>query len=282
MIHQLRITTLVENTVGRPDLLAEHGIAFWVEADGFRLLFDTGQGKVLGHNARKLGVPLDSADAVAFSHGHYDHTGGLAEVLGARPDVPIYLHPAAREPKYARGPRPPHRAIGMPEPAEAALRSHRGPITWTRGPTEIRPGMVLTGEIPRRTQFEDVGGPFFCDAECQTPDPLADDQALCIETPSGAVVVLGCAHSGVVNSLDYLAELTGASRFRAVLGGMHLVRADAERLDATIAALQRYDPRVLAAGHCTGPRAVTALWAALPDRCVPCAAGSFFRFDDEA
>jgi len=278
MVRELRITTLVENTAGRPELLGEHGIAFWIEADGFRILFDTGQGRVLGHNAERLGIAPTAADAVVLSHGHYDHSGGLAEVLGARRDLPVFLHPAALRPKYAHCVQPPHRAIGMPVSTAEALGSQGDRVTWTRGPTELGPGILLTGEIPRRTDFEDVGGPFYCDTACDTPDLLADDQALSIPTASGPVVVLGCAHAGVVNTLDYLAELTGTSRVRAVLGGMHLVRADAKRIEATIAALERYGVAVLAPAHCTGSRAVARLWTAFPERCRECSVGSRFVF----
>jgi len=282
MVHDLRIATLVENTAGEPALLGEHGLAFWIEADGLRILFDTGQGKVLRHNAARLSIPVDAADAIVLSHGHFDHTGGLAEVLGVRRDVSLYLHPAALGPKYARRSQTPHRAIGMPESAATAVASRGDRVVWTRGPTELRPGILLTGEVPRRTDFEDVGGPFFCDAECEAPDPLMDDQALSIHTSSGPVVVLGCAHSGVVNTLDYVAELTGESRVRAVLGGMHLVRADARRLDATVAALERYEVALLGPAHCTGGRAAFRLRKRFPEGCVKCAAGSTFHFGGEA
>ena len=134
----------------------------------------------------------------------------------------------------------------------------------------------MTGEIPRRNAFEDTGGPFYLDRACTEPDPLLDDQALYIETSAGLVVVLGCAHAGVVNTLDYIAELTGRQQVYAVLGGMHLVRASAERLEATVEALKRYGVQKIGTAHCTGMRAATYLWSRLPDQCFECSVGSVF------
>ena len=104
---------LAENTVRGANLLAEHGLAFWIEADGHRILFDTGQGKVLRHNAEHLEIPLDTAEMVVISHGHFDHTGGLKDVLGAAGQIDLYLHPAALDKKYYREKTPPHRSIGI-------------------------------------------------------------------------------------------------------------------------------------------------------------------------
>jgi len=274
MIDALRITVISENTVRRSDLLAEHGLAFWIEADGRRLLFDTGQGKVLRRNARQLEIPLDAAEKVVISHGHFDHTGGLKDVLEMNAQVDLYLHPAALERKYHREKTPPHRSIGIPDLDEQALRRRIGNLTWTREPSELLEGVHVTGEIPRRTDFEDTGGPFYLDEPCAEPDPLVDDQALYVETSAGLVVVLGCAHSGVVNTLDYVAELTAGHPVLAVLGGMHLLRATPKRLDATIAAFQRYGVERIGAAHCTGMRATTHLWSRLPDRCFECSVGS--------
>ena len=276
MIHDLRITVLVDNTARTADMLAEHGLALWIEADGRRILFDTGQGKVLRHNAERLGIPLDTAEMVVISHGHFDHTGGLRDVLHSGRQIDLYVHPAALEKKYGREKAPPHRSIGIVGFDEQTLRRQTQGLTWTRTPTKVMEGVRVTGEIPRRNDFEDTGGPFYRDESCTEADPLLDDQALYIETPAGTVAVLGCAHAGVVNTLDYVAELTGRNRVYAVLGGMHLVRATPRRLEETIAALRRYGVQKVGTAHCTGMRAATYLWSQLPGECFECSAGSVF------
>ncbi len=275
VIDDLRITVLAENTVRRADLLAEHGLALWIEADGRRILFDTGQGGVLRHNAEHLEIPLDDAEMLVISHGHFDHTGGLENVLKSNGHVDLYLHPAALKEKYHRENTPPHRSIGTGLD-EQALRRRTQSLIWTREPTELTAGVHVTGEIPRRNDFEDTGGPFYLGRSCTEPDPLPDDQALYVETPAGTIVVLGCAHAGVVNTLDYVAELTDRDRVYAVLGGMHLVRATARRLEATVAALKRYGVQRVGPAHCTGMGAATCLWSQLPGKCFECPVGSVF------
>ncbi len=276
MIDELRITVLAENTVRAANLLAEHGLAFWIEADGHRILFDTGQGRVLQHNAGQLDVPLDTAESVVISHGHFDHTGGLEAVVNSDWRIPVYLHPAAMDPKYARRSAPPHRRIGVPDSSKQILQRQSEHLVWTGKPTQLTAGVHVTGEIPRRNEFEDTGGPFFRDQSCTDADPLLDDQALYIETSAGTVVVLGCAHSGVVNTLDYIAELTGRDQVYAVLGGMHLLRATPQRLEATVAALKQYGVQKVGPAHCTGMRAASYLWSHLPGGCFECCVGSVF------
>jgi 7,8-dihydropterin-6-yl-methyl-4-(beta-D-ribofuranosyl)aminobenzene 5'-phosphate synthase len=273
VVETLRITVLAENTVRGSKLLAEHGLAFWIEADGHSILFDTGQGLVLRHNAEQLGIPLEKTEKLVLSHRHFDHVGGLADVFDAAGAFDLYLHPDAMGETYHRRKEPPHRSIGMSEFDEVALGSHARRLVWTRGPTEVVEDVYVTGEIPRLNDFEDTGGPFFADAACETPDPLYDDQALYIRTPAGIVVILGCAHSGVVNTLDYIAELTGCDRIHSVMGGMHLVRASNERLEKTVEALRKHKVASIGAAHCTGMRATSYLWSQLPDACFECCVG---------
>lgn len=156
---RLEITVLVENQPAGRGLLGEHGIAFHVQADGWALLFDTGQGLTLTHNAAALELDLARPEAIVLSHGHYDHTGGLSAVLERCGAVDVYLHPEALKPKFNRE----GKVIGAPLEALTALGQARA-VRTTDKPTEILPGVFVTGPIPRRNAFEDTGGPFFCDA----------------------------------------------------------------------------------------------------------------------
>ena len=275
---KLEVVVLAENTVRGAGFLGEHGLAFWINADGRRLLFDTGQGKVLGENARQLGMHLEGIEAVAISHGHYDHTGGLHTALARAHRAKVYVHPAAFHAKYSRQEAPPHRSIGIPRSDKLAVQSRGRIVIWTAQPSEIVPGVWVTGEIPRITNFEDVGGPFYLDRTCTRPDSLAEDQALYVESAQGLVVLLGCAHAGVVNTLEYVSRITGRKRIHAVLGGMHLLRASRKRIEATGDVLERFKVRVIAPGHCTGAVAVAYLWNRFPSRVAECATGSHFVF----
>jgi 7,8-dihydropterin-6-yl-methyl-4-(beta-D-ribofuranosyl)aminobenzene 5'-phosphate synthase len=141
---------------------------------------------------------------------------------------------------------------------------------------------MATGPVPRVTDFEDTGGPFFLDAACQVPDPLLDDQALYFESPKGTVVLLGCAHSGVINTLRYIRQLTGGRPVHAVMGGMHLVSASEQRLNRTIHELREMGIRHLGPAHCTGRTATTALWTSLPEQCFSWHVGTRVMFDLQA
>jgi 7,8-dihydropterin-6-yl-methyl-4-(beta-D-ribofuranosyl)aminobenzene 5'-phosphate synthase len=271
---EIGITIVVDNRAA-PGLVAEHGFSAWIEVAGRRLLFDTGQGALAG-NVERLGLDLATVDTLVLSHGHYDHTGGLPEVTARAPAVEIHAHPAVTGPRYAirEGVATP---IAMSLASRAALEHHPAGVRWTPRERSLLPGVGLTGPIPRLTDLEDPGGPFFVDAEGQHPDPIADDLALWMHTERGLVVVVGCSHAGLVNTLRHALAQSGASRLHAVLGGFHLGEASAARLDFTVAALQDLDPDLIVPCHCTGAVAVARLVQVLGDRVVPGAAGSGFR-----
>jgi 7,8-dihydropterin-6-yl-methyl-4-(beta-D-ribofuranosyl)aminobenzene 5'-phosphate synthase len=268
-----RITVLVENTASHAGLIAEHGLSVWIETGDNRYLFDTGQGPALGVNASRLGIPLEKTDAVMLSHGHYDHTGGLLHVMSLQERTTIYAHPAALEPKYAFAPGTASRDIGMPQRVKD-LVLHRADLRPVQGPVELGEGLFLTGPVPRRTLYEDTGGPFFTDASCRTPDEMPDDQAAFLHTRKGVYVVLGCAHAGVINTLAYIRELTGNAPIRGVMGGMHLVAAGHQRMDRTVDALRELDIERLNPAHCTGPGATARLQQEFPLRCFPFSSGT--------
>ena len=261
MIKQLRVTVLADNCVAAVDLLAEHGLSMLIEADDWRILFDTGQGKVLRANADALGIRLAPLDAVVLSHGHFDHTGGLAGLLREVSPSAIFLHPAALAQKYAKRENPPHRSIGIPESSRQALDAVQNRIVWTRSATEIVPGVWCTGEIPRLPVNGQAATGFFLDADLHEPDPMADDQALFIDTTRGLVVLAGCAHAGVVNTLDRVSALAGRTQGLALAGGLHLGRATDKELEASASAIGKRNFQVLAPCHCTGMGAQSYLRA---------------------
>ena len=280
MSRTIRITTLVENTARGRDILAEHGLAFWIEAGPKRVLFDTGQGQVLAHNASKLGIPLQLTESIVLSHGHYDHTGGLKHALQASPTAKVYVHPAAFEPKYIRNSDGTAREIGMRFLDENKVREKSDELIWTKEPTEICPGLFVTGEIPRVTDFEDTGGAFFLDEQCQQPDPLIDDQAMFFDSPRGTVVLLGCAHSGVINTLQYIRRLTDNRPFHTIMGGMHLLSASEKRMDKTVSELRQLGVQRLLPAHCTGFAAILRLSNEFPGRCAPCSVGTVLELEE--
>ena len=167
----------------------------------------------------------------------------------------------------------------MSEAITQLLRNQGNRVTRMTKPTEVFDGIFVTGEIPRGNAFENTGGDFFLDAACLQPDPLPDDQALFFDTAEGSVVLFGCAHAGVVNTLDYVQGLTGGKPVRAIVGGLHLGKASPERLDKTLAAVRRFNIQQLAPGHCTGSGANGELCAAFPSRCWSCSVGLRMQFE---
>jgi 7,8-dihydropterin-6-yl-methyl-4-(beta-D-ribofuranosyl)aminobenzene 5'-phosphate synthase len=278
MSASLKITILVDNQAGE-GLVAEHGLSFWIETDGKSILFDTGQGGALATNAGVLGVDLSKTDVLVLSHGHYDHTGGIPYVLQNAGMPEVYCHPGAMVPRYSirEGAAKP---VGMPAESKAAIdKFPTKHLHWTVKPVLLSAIIGITGVIPRVTDYEDVGGPFYLDPQGRIADAIYDDLALWIRTDKGLVVCVGCCHAGLINTLTHIRRLNGQAPIRAVLGGFHVSQASQERLDRTIKALREISPEQIVPCHCTGGQAVIALQSAFGVKVSSGYAGLQFCFD---
>jgi 7,8-dihydropterin-6-yl-methyl-4-(beta-D-ribofuranosyl)aminobenzene 5'-phosphate synthase len=263
---RLRLTVLVDDLPGSADIQAEHGLSFWIEADHFRVLFDTGHSTAALENSRRLGLDLAETDAVVISHGHDDHTGGLRGVLAECQKAHIYLHPTALRTRYSQAADgSAARTAGFPLDAGELLAARGDDVHWTKTVTHLQPAIYLTGEIPRRRPQEAPAGGFFLDADCRTPDPLLDDQALAFETGDGLVVVLGCSHSGVLNTLNRALDASRSGKLRAIVGGMHLATAQPQAIARLADGIEKLDPQLICPCHCTGDAARHYLEGRFPD-----------------
>lgn len=278
MSETIVITVLVENSARGRELRAEHGLAFHVQAGPDSLLFDTGQSGLVVQNAKCLGVDLARLRAIALSHGHFDHTGGLHAVWELAPGAELYAHPAALGPHFAYIPDGTTRDVGISEQSLEAIQAHAPQPHHTLTPTEVLRGFFVTGEIPRATDFENDGGFFVLDAAGTRPDPIPDDQALFFDTQEGVVVLLGCAHAGVVNTLRHIRHLTNHRPIHAVFGGMHLLVASPKRMEGTVEALRELGVQQLGPAHCTGAAATARLWHEFPQASTVCSVGNRFVF----
>jgi len=257
---KLRFTTLSENTANTGELLAEWGLSILVATDVVNILFDTGKTISVSNNADTLGIDLRTIDKIVLSHAHYDHTGGLRQVLGKmKKEVEIIAHPAIWEAKYYRLHGQPYRYGGIPFQCQE-LEGLGARFNLTTKPVEITDNIMTTGEISMITDYEKVDPNLFVkEADAWKPDMLPDDLALILNTELGLVVVLGCAHRGIINTLYHAQKLTGIKKINTVLGGSHLFTASEERVQQTVAALKELGIQRLGLCHCTGLPATTLI-----------------------
>ncbi|MCX6674529.1 MAG: MBL fold metallo-hydrolase [Methanothrix sp.] len=279
MLQDPRLTIIVENSASldNSSVWAQHGLSIFLELgygpERIRLLWDTGaSSEVMLHNADALDLDLNVIDLICLSHGHYDHTGGLMGVLQRRNGrICILAHPDIFSPKLKD--RPALQFIGAPFTRTQAKAA--GAIMLDcRGPAAVAPGVMTTGEVPRIETIEKVEG-FWTVREGQyCQDTIPDDQALAVNMPGkGLVVITGCAHSGIINTIRHAQKITGVEKLYALIGGFHLMEADDKRIEATAEALRKLDPAIVRPGHCTGQKAVYRLQESLGERCRPLAVG---------
>ncbi len=270
------LTILVENTVpGKSDgLIAEHGFSLLLERPDWRILFDTGAGAALLHNATRLGKDLKTVDAIALSHGHKDHTGGLAAALGAiGKRLPVYGHPGIFADRFGKRANGQMQYAGLPFKREA-LEGMGAAFDLSPEFREITPGVHLTGEIPRRNAYETGDSHLFVPrGDTMERDPFQDDLSMVVDGADGLTLVLGCCHAGLVNTLDLVRDRLPGKPIHTVIGGTHLGFAPPEQLRETIATLRERQVRRLGLSHCTGLQAGARLAAEFGDTAAFCNVG---------
>jgi 7,8-dihydropterin-6-yl-methyl-4-(beta-D-ribofuranosyl)aminobenzene 5'-phosphate synthase len=265
----MKITIICENTVGRRVGLGEHGFSALIETDHGNYLFDTGRGASVVKNFLELNKDLRTLKKIFLSHGHYDHTGGLPEVLILRGKVDVHCHPHVfvdRVHLVEENGKETKRFVGIPF-KRSYLESLGANFIVNKDFSEIEKGVFLTGEVPRKTSFEKLDPTLFTEIDGKTdPDVFLDDQSLVLDTKRGLLVILGCAHSGVINILNHIMKKTGKDRFYAIIGGTHLDFLAPEQLEESIKALRKMQIERIGASHCTGMKGAFRLHQEFGDR----------------
>ena len=258
-VKDLKITIL--STMMTEVGVGEWGFSALVEADGHRILFDTGlRPDTVLQNARSMRIDLSDVEEIVLSHNHGDHTGGLVRLrqeLGAENDNAMLTAHVAPAIFWERPGA--NRAWAM-APRKAEFESAGGRFVEHEQAVEIYPGIWLTGPVPRRYPEKNYG--FWVDGEHKvgqvaSPDGLIDDNipesmSMVINTEEGLVVISGCGHAGLVNTLEYATAITGTDNIHAAIGGFHLLQASNAHLEWTANKLVDLEVGNLVGAHCTG------------------------------
>jgi 7,8-dihydropterin-6-yl-methyl-4-(beta-D-ribofuranosyl)aminobenzene 5'-phosphate synthase len=302
----VKSTETVKYFTDKP-LLAEHGFAALIDLKevGVKILWDAGVTPgTLMENVARTEIDLSQVDQIVLSHGHRDHTAAVSDVLEAidvwpKPRdweegtsmeemqswaegrrVPLIAHPAAFRERWGKkkeggwfGPVPP--------PPRVVWEAMGAEIILSEGPYELGPGCWTTGYVPRRS-FEHSGISkrlHYRQGDALVRDETEEDQALVINVSGkGLVVVSGCAHAGIVNTVNYAREISSVERVWAVLGGFHRARSTDEEVERTVEEIRALDPALVVPSHCTGFPAMCRFAAQLPESFVLGVVGTTYLF----
>lgn len=278
----MKVTVVVDNSVptsAKSPFLGEHGLSLLLETGTKKILVDAGQSGAVVHNLSLLGFHPGELDAIAISHGHYDHTGGLPHVLRhRRKPVSVYAHSGIFDKRYSVA-GDSRSYIGVPFAKEDADMLGAEWIL-TDEPLEISPGLWFSGSMPRVTSFEQGDTRLVMpDAHgCDCQDLIRDDTVLYYSGEQGLVVIGGCTHSGLVNAVKYGFELTGQAKLAGWIGGTHLGPVSREQQNLTLSTLEKYSPNFIAANHCTGFDMMAELKARFGKKFIPAFVGTVIEF----
>lgn len=278
----MKLTVLVDNYVQfSMGLKGEHGFSLFIEKKGEHFLFDTGQSGICVDNAKTLGIDLADVKKIVLSHGHYDHTGGLTKVLDMiKGNVEIIAHPSMFEKKFVTVDDAEKKEIfiGASFTMESITSNYLASFILKKGFSDLGDGMWLTGEVPLTNDYELLDNELKSGEKgCLTCDNFADDNSLVLDTGQGLVVVLGCAHRGMVNICEYV-KLNLGRPIYGIIGGAHLFRANDKHVNFVREFLAKNDIKLFAPSHCTGINNIMAFSSEFPDMVKPAFVGSSFEF----
>ena len=278
---ETHITILCDNSISRSGFVGEHGFCCLIERGAETYLFDTGPGMSLPINLGVLNRDVKGMNTVFISHGHYDHTGGLLWVTQQMDKIEVVAHPGIFSRHMVIDPTEPDqppRYIGCPATREELERSG-AVFRFMEQSQEAAPGIwFLTGlnrdpeKVPNDHRLVLAEGNQF------VPDPVEDDASLLVETKGSFVLILGCAHAGVLNILNHIRETMHIDKLRAILGGTHLMFYGPEDLQRAMDEFERFSLERVCVSHCTGFQAAATLSHRFGNRFAAASAGSLFRF----
>ena len=275
---------LVKDGVRKPPLLAEHGLSLLIDVcndlERHCVLMDFGGSKVgVPHNLEILEIDVDEIEAFVISHGHHDHIGAIFEILGSLKSKPrpVVVHPDAflqtRFHKFPDG-----RRVPIPGLKESVIEETGNEMILAESPTLLAGDYVLaTGQIPMTNDFEKgVPTAFYEKDGKEYKDYISDDMAVVLDVKDkGLVVITGCGHAGVINTIRYAQEITGAEKIYGVIGGFHLIGNMGEAIiKRTIEEMKKFDPEIIVPSHCTGLKAIQEFEKTFPDAFVLNASGT--------
>ena len=285
-LDSLKITILAEDSVlYESPYLGQHGVSFLLEGiSGEKrknILIDVGQNpEALLHNMKIMGIPPTIIDAVVLTHCHYDHTQGITNMVRqiGKKDLSVIAHTAIFRLHFITEPY--HRLVGiMPGDSEDEIERAGGKISLSKKPVMIMPGIMTTGEVPRRNDFEKVGIALkTIENRNIVDDVMLDDISIIANVKDrGLVIITGCSHAGIINIARYAKEITGVNSIEAIIGGLHLVDADEDVINRTVEELDTMNVSWISAGHCTGFKAQTRMYRTFGERFSPLHTGMEFN-----
>ncbi len=264
------IVVLNDNRKNNPQLENEHGLSLYIEVDGYKILLDAGQTDIFKKNAKKLGVNLDDLDTIVLSHGHYDHGNGLKHI---DKKIPLICCPGCdcyrvskRTGNYG----------GLNQKIEEL--SEKFDLIQTTEPYKITENIFFLGQIERKTDFETKSFPMT--KEDGTDDAAIDDTGIAIKTSKGLIVISGCAHSGICNTVEFAKKITGERNILAVIGGFHLKNVDESTLE-TISYMQNNNVQGVYLAHCTSDEVCQEFEKRMPYRATTMKVGEEYLLDQK-